>query len=283
MLKATVDDDPKGWDEQLDYCMMAFRSSVHSSTEHTPFELMFGREMRIPLDVMMGSGPMGNESSYSEFVADLQGSLEAAYRDVRQNLKVAQRRQKGAYNPQLKPGEATKFHRQWEGPYEIVEQVTDVTYHVKKVKGHSRKSQVVHFNNLRLNKRRQEGSMEETGAKELVDAPVGGKGAGEQVQTASEEVVSMEPDTAASGTVGEVLWVAVRSEVYNVVVDMPDESASGDPSYLAESASDREVKQGAGSDRVVDIPAAEGGGLLDDAQGCYRNEGENREHEQEVE
>ena len=47
MLKARVDDDPQGWDEQLDYCIMAFRSSVHSSTEHTPFELMFGREMRI--------------------------------------------------------------------------------------------------------------------------------------------------------------------------------------------------------------------------------------------
>ena len=67
----------------VDYCMMAFRSSVHSSTEHTPFELLFVREMRIPLDVMMGSGPMNNKSSYSEFVADLQGGLEAAYRDVR--------------------------------------------------------------------------------------------------------------------------------------------------------------------------------------------------------
>ena len=63
---------------------------------------------------------------------------------------------------------------------------------------------------------------------------------------------------------------------------MPDESASGDPSYLAESASDRKVEQGAGSDHVVDMPAAERGGLLDDAQGCYRNGGENREHEQEV-
>ena len=40
--------------------------------EHTPFELVFGREMRMALDVMMGSGPMGSESSYSEFVADLQ-------------------------------------------------------------------------------------------------------------------------------------------------------------------------------------------------------------------
>ena len=42
MLKSRVEDDQRGWDEQLDYCMVAFRSSVHSSTEHTPFELVFG-------------------------------------------------------------------------------------------------------------------------------------------------------------------------------------------------------------------------------------------------
>ena len=59
MLKARVDDDPQGWDEQLDLWMMAFRSSFHSSTEQTPFELLFGREMRIPLDVMMGKRAHG--------------------------------------------------------------------------------------------------------------------------------------------------------------------------------------------------------------------------------
>ena len=69
----------------------------------------------------------------------LQDNLESGYRDMRQNLKVAQHCQKDAYgnrvrhmefqagdlmlcyNPQLKPGEANKFHCQWEGPYEIVE------------------------------------------------------------------------------------------------------------------------------------------------------------------
>ena len=77
--------------------MMAYRSSVHTSTEHTPFELVFGREMRIPLDVMMG-GAQDNECSYNEFVADIQDNLEAAYRSVRQNLKISQRRQKDAYD-----------------------------------------------------------------------------------------------------------------------------------------------------------------------------------------
>ena len=78
--------------------------------------------------------------------------------------------------------------------------------------------------------------MEETGAKEAVDAPVGGNAAGEQVQTASEKVVSMEPDTATSGSEEEVVRVAARNKGYNEVVDMPDDSASADPSYLTESA-----------------------------------------------
>ena len=68
----------------------------------------------------------------------LQDNLEAAYHDVRQNLKVAQHCQKDVYdkevrhmvfqagdlmlcyNPQLKPGEANWFHHQWVVPYVMV-------------------------------------------------------------------------------------------------------------------------------------------------------------------
>ena len=88
MDKTRVEDDPQSWDEHLDYCMMAFRISVHFSTGHTPFELMFGREMQIPLDVMMGRAKV-DERDYSEFVSDLQSSLETAYRDVRESLRAA--------------------------------------------------------------------------------------------------------------------------------------------------------------------------------------------------
>ena len=53
--------------------------------------------MRIPLDVMMGRTEE-DEKKYSEFVSDLQDGLETAYRDVKQSLKVAQRRQEDAYD-----------------------------------------------------------------------------------------------------------------------------------------------------------------------------------------
>ena len=68
MLKARVEDNPATRDEHLDFCLMAYRSSVHSSTGHNLFELMFSREMRIPLDVMVG-GAEDNECSYTDFDA----------------------------------------------------------------------------------------------------------------------------------------------------------------------------------------------------------------------
>ena len=78
MLKARVEDNPATWDEHLDFCVMAYRSSVDSSTGHNQFELMFGREMRIPLDVMVG-GAEDNECSYTDFVAVEQVAQVAEY------------------------------------------------------------------------------------------------------------------------------------------------------------------------------------------------------------
>ena len=145
MLTARAEEQPGYWDEQLDFCMMVYRSSLHSSTGHTSFELVFGHvfghEMRLPLDVMMGEANE-SESTYTEFVFDFREKLVQAHQDVREKLKVAQRRQKDAFDkgvkytvyqpgalvswfsPELKPGEPNKFHRKWERPFEIVERVS---------------------------------------------------------------------------------------------------------------------------------------------------------------
>ena len=58
--------------------MTAYRSSIHASMGHMPFEVTFGWEMRIPLDVMVGV-VMDNECQYSEFAADFRDNLEATY------------------------------------------------------------------------------------------------------------------------------------------------------------------------------------------------------------
>ena len=139
--------------------------------------------------------------------------LETAYREARESLRAAQRRQKDCYDkgvkhmvfrtgdlvlrytPQLRPSEANKFHPQWEGPFEVVERVTAVTCLVKKVRGRSRRSQVVHFNNLRLYQKRQEAPLEEPVAGASVDVPQGGSEESERVAPAGGEVEPVEPGT----------------------------------------------------------------------------------------
>ena len=90
MLTASAEEQPGSWDEQLDFCMMAYQSSVYASTGHSPFELIFGHEMQIPLDVMMGNAKETG-STYTKFVVDLRERLIQAHQDVREKLKVAQR------------------------------------------------------------------------------------------------------------------------------------------------------------------------------------------------
>ena len=51
---AKVKSDSETWDQHLRPCTMACRRSECISTAYTLFTLMFGREIRLPLDVMLG-------------------------------------------------------------------------------------------------------------------------------------------------------------------------------------------------------------------------------------
>ena len=203
-----------------------------------------------------------DERNYSEFVSDLQSSLETEYRDVRESLRAAQRRQKDCYDksvkhmvfqtgdlvlrytPQLKPGAANKFHWQWEGPFEVVERVTDVTYLAKKVRGRSRRSQVVHFNNLRLYQKRQEAQLGEPVAGGSVDAPQGGSEESEWAAPAGGEVEPVESDTVDGGTEDEVIGLRLQRSFLTKLL-MCKRRVGISPAWLI-------LLQWESSDRVVD-------------------------------
>lgn len=111
------------------------------------------------------------EQSYGEFVADLHDTLQRTFQDCRDHLQIAQRRQKDnydrwvkhatynpgdqvlLYNPQVKPGEAAKFHRYRVGPYVVLQRITEVNYKLYKEGDRRRRLKVVHFDNMRLFRR----------------------------------------------------------------------------------------------------------------------------------
>ena len=77
--------------------MMAYRSSVHSSTQYTPHYLLFGHEAQLPLDIMYGRKPYEPEAA-SEYVRNLRSTLDEAHEKAQEHLKTAQKRQKDHYD-----------------------------------------------------------------------------------------------------------------------------------------------------------------------------------------
>ena len=57
-LRKQVDRYGKNWDLYLDATAFAIRTSINNSTKHTPAEMMFGENLRRPVDV---SVPLNNE------------------------------------------------------------------------------------------------------------------------------------------------------------------------------------------------------------------------------
>ena len=52
-LRAYVDKDQKNWADFLQAAMMAIRSSPASGTGLSPFHLVFGKEMNLPIDTSL--------------------------------------------------------------------------------------------------------------------------------------------------------------------------------------------------------------------------------------
>ena len=76
---------------------MASNTSVHATTGHTPFYLMFGREARLPADLMFGTHSPADELP-DVYVRDLKKSQENAYERVWHITVSVHKKQKQLYN-----------------------------------------------------------------------------------------------------------------------------------------------------------------------------------------
>ena len=97
MLATAVQERPFEWEEHLRHLCMAYNTSVHPTTGYTPFYLMFGRQARMPIDILYRT-PTPQVSSPAEYAGRLRQDLELAYRRVRVQLGHKLCRQKDFYD-----------------------------------------------------------------------------------------------------------------------------------------------------------------------------------------
>ena len=165
MLATCTGDHPFDWEQHIRKVCMAYNSSVHASTGYTPFYLMFGRQARLPLDVMYGTpGPI--VQSPSEHASALKQQMTAAFTLVRRHQIAKHKRQKDFYDQKVhgKPyepgsvvwlhspfvgrGKSRKLHHPWSGPYKVVKKLSEATYRIQKMLGRKQRK-VVHFDRLK--------------------------------------------------------------------------------------------------------------------------------------
>jgi transposase InsO family protein len=105
MLSHFVRKDAKNWDEYVAYAVMAYRAMPHCSTNYSPYYLVFGRDMRLPIEddwtPQLGNRVVG-ENEYEEHVRTLAKRLQEAHRAAGQQSKMSHEVAKRYYDRQAK-------------------------------------------------------------------------------------------------------------------------------------------------------------------------------------
>ena len=144
---------------------MAYNTSVQASTGYTPFYLMFGRQARLPVDLMFGLSNTQDKVA-TDYAQHLQSSLHDAYQQVHDTMGVCQQGQKELYDrkvrgeplqvndlvwlhsPGLGRGQSHKLRHPWSGPYKMVKVLSQTTYQIRCL-NRGRTCKTVHFDRLK--------------------------------------------------------------------------------------------------------------------------------------
>jgi len=162
------------WDDYLPFALYAYRTAMQESTRYAPFELLYGRQPRLPLEAMLEGTPERFDDEPDKYHAKVQKYLEHAHQAARSAIEVAQDRQERHYDehhrrvqydigdlvmihqPKRREGRIKKLQRPWRGPFQICGKVGPVTYEVKSLSGPQVSKDSFHVSKLKPYRKRRD-------------------------------------------------------------------------------------------------------------------------------
>ena len=146
MLKRMAAEQPKEWPRFIAPLLFAYREAPQSSTKFSPFELVYGRSVRGPLQMVRelwdDDVPDPDVKTTYQYVVELGDRLRETCNLAKEELLKARDVQKAYYDRKCKlrkfsvgdkclvllPTASNKLLAQWKGPYEVLEKVNDLNY-----------------------------------------------------------------------------------------------------------------------------------------------------------
>ena len=144
MLRRMCVERPKDWDRYLPALLFAIREVPQESLGFSPFELLYGRNVRGPMAIWSEEIPDEQVSSTYQYVIDLRERLEQTCKLAHENLRKAHGKQKAYYDRRarsrrfnvgdkvllLLPTDSNKLLLQWKGPFEVTEVLNRMDYRI---------------------------------------------------------------------------------------------------------------------------------------------------------
>ena len=172
MIRRCAHDAPRSWDALLPVLLFAYREVPQSSTGFSPFELLYGRHIRGPLDLVKEVWSQPSDETLmttAQYVIEMRQRLDLVAAAAVDNLRAAQTHQKNYYDihsrdRSLSPGDEVllllpslprKLEAAWQGPYTVSKKVDKVNYEIDMGPYRRKRYRTYHINLLRAFRRPQ--------------------------------------------------------------------------------------------------------------------------------
>jgi len=152
-IAVLANEEPSNWPDLIPHVLHAYRAAVNDVTGFSPYEVLFGRQMRVPQDMACGLPPSALPDSGTplSYPARLREKLDKIHTLVRENTARAAIRMKERYdkfstltyfkpgdivmlyNRRRRRGKSTKLYGSWEGPYVIIDLLNDCIARIEQV------------------------------------------------------------------------------------------------------------------------------------------------------
>ena len=167
-LRSYCNETQTDWPEILPGILMAYRMTpCTNSTSYSPFYLLFGQEMKTPLDTQL-SVPSNLPQSIDTYLKSLSETLNNAKTIAKQNILKAQNNYTKSYDkgtkqpmfsvgdlvllhsPKVPVGLSPKLYKRWIGPYYVTKCGPNFTYELRHSTTHKVHTSLVHANRLKM-------------------------------------------------------------------------------------------------------------------------------------